>query len=79
MMREAIYFRCQLCGRSYQSGPGRYEGKTIPRFQLSVCGSCYDTNHDGWGPVVESAFERHLMDRGIPFPERNARGWYPRD
>lgn len=72
-------FTCQLCRSSYQMGPGRYDGKTIPRWQLSVCGTCYQSNAEGWGPTVEDAFVRHLEGKGIPLPGRNADGWYPRD
>ena len=72
-------FNCELCGTPYQMGPGIYEGKTIARYQLSVCGTCYAANWDGWAPHLEPAFIEHLQKKGIPLPERNAGGWYPRD
>ncbi len=79
MSEEKFMFDCELCGRPYQMGPHRYDGKRIPRYDISVCGSCYKTNWDGWGPKAESPILAHLERKGLPIPPRNEKGWLPRD
>jgi hypothetical protein len=70
---------CQLCGREGRCGPSVYEVHVIARYSLEVCRGCYMSNADGWGPALEPAFVAHLESKGIPLPERNASGWYPRE
>lgn len=70
---------CQICGQSFQFGPHVYDGNHIARYNLTVCRGCYQANWDGWAPVWEDAFEAHLHKHGISLPERNEKGWYPRD
>lgn len=70
---------CELCSASYQMGPHRYDGHRVPRYELNVCGSCYKYNWDGWSPVYEEKILSHLKQRGLVYPERNERGWLPRD
>ena len=77
--RKPLMFKCQLCASPYQAGPGVYTGKTIAGYQLSVCNTCYAANWDGWSPAHEAKFVAHLEGLGIPLPERNEKGWYPRD
>jgi hypothetical protein len=72
-------FDCGLCGSKFQFGPHVYEGKHIARYQLTVCRACWLGNHDGWGPSAEAAFLAHLKAKGLPTPERNADGWFPRE
>ena len=47
MRNDKIMLQCSLCGTAYQMGPHRYEGRFIPKYQLGVCGVCYDGNWDG--------------------------------
>lgn len=70
---------CQLCGTAFQFGPDLYAGKQIARYALTVCKGCYRSNWDGWAPALEPAFVQHLEAKGIPLPDRNEKGWYPRD
>jgi hypothetical protein len=70
---------CGLCGASFQFGPHVYDGKYITRYQLAVCHGCWRSNHDGWSPSLEAKFIAHLKAKGVPLPERNAKGWFPRD
>jgi hypothetical protein len=70
---------CQLCSSSYQMGPHRYDGKHIARYKLDVCGSCYSANWDGWGPNQERIILAHLEQKGIEVPNRNEKGWLPRN
>jgi hypothetical protein len=59
-------------------GPHIYEGKHIAIYELDVCKSCYDSNWDGWAPHHEEKLIGHLQAKGIPIPDRNDKGWYPR-
>lgn len=74
-----VMIMCGICGNGFQMGPNQYDGKWIPRYQLSVCRSCYEGNWDGWGPVAEEKLLPHLREKGIEIPERNSKGWIPRD
>ena len=78
-MPDKIMRECDLCRNNYQMGPHRYEGKFIPRYQLSVCGTCYDGNWDGWAPHLEATLLAHLKKKGLSEPTRNAKGWFPRE
>ena len=68
-----------FCGQSFQMSHGHYDGKFIPRYKISVCRNCYDGNWDGWAPHFEEQLLPHLEANGIDVPERNAKGWLPRD
>lgn len=69
---------CGLCGTSFQFGTGKYEGKHIPRYNLTVCLTCWQGNRDGWAPSLEARVIEHLKNEGIKIPERNAAGALPR-
>jgi hypothetical protein len=75
---QKIMIRCQLCNSEFQFGPHFYNGKVISTYKLTLCMSCYDGNWDGFAPQYEAIFEKHLTDHGIPIPQKNIRGWYPR-
>ncbi len=72
-------FTCTTCGSEYQMGRHIYGGKQIPRYQMGVCKSCYEANWDGWAPDYEGKIITHLEEKGLPVPERNNKGWLPRD
>lgn len=76
-MPNKLMFPCDLCGRPYQHGPGRYEGNKWQRYDLMVCNTCHSANWDGIGPMLEKKFEAILAAKGITLPARNAKGWYP--
>ncbi len=78
-MHDSNTRRCAVCGREYQWEPHRYDGEYIPRYQLNACSPCYMGNWDGWNPHFESKLVKHLESKGLPLPERNERGWFPRD
>lgn len=71
--------RCELCHSEFQFGPHRYDGKHIARYQMTVCRTCYQANHDGWAPAWEERVLAVLKEKGLPVPERNAEGYLPRD
>lgn len=70
---------CDTCGTSYQFGPQRYEGKTIPKYGINVCMTCWQANSDGWAPRLEPKVTAKLNARGAPLPPHNAEGLLPRD
>ena len=74
---NAIRVGCDLCGRSFQFGPHRYDGRWISHYQMSLCSICMSSNEDGIGPLREPIFEAHLKRNGIPLPSKNKKGWYP--
>ena len=78
-MDKKIILQCDLCGSSFQFGPHRYDGRRIPRYQITVCMPCWEGNWDGWGQYHEERLISHLMVKGIPIPERNSKGWFPRE
>ena len=79
MSDEKFMTNCELCGRSFQFGPQVYDGKVIPRYQLTVCMSCWKGNWDGWNPRHEALLIAHSKAEGLPIPERNEKGWLPRE
>jgi hypothetical protein len=74
-----IMYPCFMCGRSFQMGPHRYDGKYIARYKISVCSGCWGSNWDGWGPHQEMLLVAHIRAEGIDMPDRNEKGWLPRD
>lgn len=79
MERHDLFFKCQLCGRKYQMGAHKYDGKHIPKYKLDVCTTCYDGNWDGWAPHYEKTILQHLEENKLSPPERNSQGLLPRD
>ena len=71
-------FLCGLCGRTVQMGAHRYDGTWVPKYEMTMCASCFSCNWDGIGPFYEKRFEAHLMSKQIPLPPRNSAGLYPR-
>lgn len=79
MHNEKFMFTCDVCGGQYQMGRHKYDGKQIPRYQLGVCKMCYDSNWNGWTPEYEQKILDHLIEKGLPEPDRNENGLLPRD
>lgn len=78
-MTYKFMHRCQLpdCGRTYQHGPGLYEGKFARLYDLEVCSVCWEGDWDGWNPRYDAFLLRRLRDKGLPVPDRIA-GLLPR-
>jgi len=76
---DAVMVPCFFCPTSFQTSHGVYRGKHIPRYQIDVCQGCYDGNWDGWAPRYEAQLVHHLEANGLRIPERNEKGWLPRD
>ena len=76
---EKIMKPCDLCDHSFQFGPQRYEGQYLNHYEMLLCEGCYKGNWDGFAPHYEEKIKAHLNSKGIPLPERNEKGWFPRD
>jgi|GraSoiStandDraft_47_1057283.scaffolds.fasta_scaffold114530_2 hypothetical protein len=76
---NAVFEECFCCGKKFQMGPHRYDGKYIAYYKISLCQSCYAGNWDGIGPYCEERLVAHLNENNIPVPSRNGKGWLPRD
>jgi hypothetical protein len=79
MTSETKMCSCELCKKQFQFGHNRYDGTYIPRYQITVCTSCWNANLDGWAPDLEGRLITHLQQKGIAIPERNCNGWLPRE
>jgi len=74
-----IEYPCFSCEQAFQFGPHLYAGRHIRGYQINVCDTCFGANWDGWNPRVESKLLKHLQGKGLPTPERNEKGWLPRE
>jgi hypothetical protein len=74
-----ILLNCELCGNAAQHGPQRYELKKANGYNLWVCQACWESNHDGWNPMHEKFLFDHLSKNGLPIPNRNVAGLFPRE
>lgn len=80
MNKEKFIFKCDVRGRAYQHGPGRHEGHRLELYgRIFCCDLCWQGNWDGWAPQDEHVLLEHLKQKNLPVPERNAKGWLPRD
>ncbi len=79
LSENQVIILCPICGNQFQFGPHIYNGYHIPRYQITVCLSCWKTNSDGWAPHLEDRLILHLEENYLPIPERNERGLLPRD
>lgn len=78
-MTDKFMTTCDVCGKSFQFGPHRYEGRRNQTYDIMVCGTCHDGNWDGWAPHFEAHVTKRLVEQGRPIPARNAKGWLPRE
>lgn len=79
MTTEKFIFKCDMCEASYQHGPHRFEGHSLPLYgKIFACNQCWNGNHDGWAPDLEARLHAHLTRQGLPVPQRNDKGWLPR-
>jgi len=75
-----VKLNCELCGSEYQHGPEVYEGHKLELYgDIFCCDICWQGNWDGWGPDPEKLLLKILKEKELPVPERNAKGWLPRN
>jgi len=79
MSRDSIKCECFICNNQFTMGPHVYDLRHIDRYNIHVCRVCYDGNWDGWAPDYEKRLIKHLEDQGLPIPERNPKGFLPRE
>ena len=77
MGTKFMMLTCPSCGSEFRYGPQVYEGKHIPRYQVTVCMICYEGNWDGWANI--DWLMKHLKSMNLPIPKPNSKGWLPRD
>lgn len=70
---------CFLCRAQHPSHPGDYHFPFIKIYQFNICPGCYAANWDGYSPSYDGIIIDHLKAKGLPIPERNAKGWFPRE
>ena len=78
-MTDKFMTYCEVCGSEFQYGPHIYDEKHISSYNLTDCSTCYKMNWDGWASQWESKIIAHLKKNDIPIPERNKKGWLPRE
>jgi len=78
-MTVLSFSECDLCGKQFQMSNGKYDGKFIPTYGVSVCMPHYIGNHDGWSPSSEAKIIAIAKSSGKTIPDRNEKGWLPRD
>jgi hypothetical protein len=71
---DAVVCRCFLCRGQFQCGPGRYDGRSIPEWDIGVCDVCITSNWDGIMLGRYPHLVEHLKAKGIPI-ELNAKEW----
>lgn len=76
---DTMKMPCDVCGGSYDAGPHRYTFHKLKGYDICVCETCYASNWDGWGPIIEPRILQILADKGKQVPKRNAKGWLPRE
>ena len=79
MTTDRMMVTCDVCEQSFQFGPHRYDGKRNTTYDIMVCRTCHDGNHDGWAPHFEGRVTKRLVEEGLNLPNRNAKGFLPRE
>jgi hypothetical protein len=67
-------YECFMCGSDFQFGPHVYGGRAIGAWNISVCQSCYSSNHDGIVREQHPKLMAHLKEQGLGI-QLNNRGW----
>ncbi|MDR6495615.1 hypothetical protein J2797_005539 [Paraburkholderia terricola] len=73
MEPDPVMLACDACGKVFQFGPHRYDGRAISMYRITVCRLCWDANWDGWAPHLEEKVTARLREDGSPLPIRNGK------
>lgn len=68
--------QCFFCGSSFHYGPHKWHGEYVSKYNLLICHTCQNSNHDGLRHDWEDRFESHLKAEMKPLPEKNLEGYY---
>ena len=71
--------KCDICGESHYQGAGVYPLRKVSGYEIFCCDICYDGNWDGWNQRHEAKLLDHLKKIGVNPPQRNEKGWLPRE
>ena len=71
--------KCDICGGIHYQGMGVYPLRKVSGYELFCCEVCYNGNWDGWNPQYETMLLEHLKKIGAKPPQRNEKGWLPRE
>lgn len=71
--------KCDVCKQTFKQGPHVYPLTKCSGYEMFVCKGCYDTSREGWNDFYEKAVVEHCQRKSIELPERNARGFLPRE
>ncbi|WP_139816892.1 hypothetical protein [Escherichia coli] len=75
-----VYRKCEICGKDIRFGPHLYEAHRLELYgNVFCCHDCWENNWDGWSPNAEPTILRILKEKNLQIPERNKKGWLPRD
>lgn len=74
-----MYANCDICGTEVMFGKGAYQLRPLKLYGVHCCETCWKGNWDGWGPYSESKILAILKEKNLPIPERNKKGWLPRE
>ncbi len=56
-----VMIPCELCGREFQFGPHRYAGRKVVSWNIMICETCDQMNHDGLDPHRHPELMRRLQ------------------
>ncbi|MCH8348420.1 MAG: hypothetical protein IH901_08030 [Proteobacteria bacterium] len=79
MKSEPIKYPCFFCDAKCQMEAGVYELRRLGNYGVSVCTICYEGSWDGIAPVYQDKLIAFLKENGKKVPERNEKGWLPRE
>lgn len=79
MTTEKFITTCDVCGKRFQFGPHRHEGRRNKTYDIMVCNTCHDSNWDGWAPGYEKLVTKNLEAINLPLPQRNDKQLLPRE
>jgi hypothetical protein len=67
---------CFLCQQDKRAGPGHFEGRAVPAWDVWICDFCRNGNYNGVVPELAPGKRliSHLKERGLPV-KLNKNGW----
>ena len=68
---------CFTCETGFVYDPDKVNTH-IPRYEITVCQSCWRSNWDGWRPDYSDKIETHMKAKGLDPVTRNAKDLLPR-
>jgi len=69
---------CFICNEAFEFGNGKYYGRVIANYKISICESCYSCSHDGYSPEHTKKLLAWFEDNNIPSPKLNDKSLIPR-